>query len=149
MEGEFLEKQEYKRFTRLRYIDDIVFIWTHAENKLKTFLQNLNQFYLNIKFTHESSTKGIPFLDLCVKLSQGKLETYLQIKPTDRHQHLHYSSSHPGHTKRSIVYRQTLSVSRVCSHEANFRKHATKMKSWFFIRWYLKDVTGKEMKNHL
>ena len=74
MEGELLEKDEYKSFTWFQYID-IFFIWTHGENKLKTFLEKLNQFHLNIQFTHESSTKSISFLDLCVKLSQRKLET--------------------------------------------------------------------------
>ena len=82
-------------------MDAIFLICTHGEDKLKTFLENLNQFYPNIKFTHESSKESIPFLDLSVKL-----ETDLQIKPTDRHQYLHYSSSHPGHTNRSIVYSQ-------------------------------------------
>ena len=72
-------------------------------------MENLNQFHPNIKCTHKSSAESIPFLDLLVKLSQGKLETDLHIKPTDRHQYLHYSPSHPGHTKRSIVYDQTLS----------------------------------------
>ena len=84
MEGEYLEKQKYKLFTWLRYIDYIFFIWTHGEDKLKTFLENLNQFYPNIKFTHESSTESITFLDLRVKLSQGKFETDLHIKPRDR-----------------------------------------------------------------
>ena len=77
MEGEFLEKQEHKPFTWLRYIDYMFFISTHGEDKLKTFLGNLNQFHPNINFSHESSTESIPFLDLCVKLSQGKLETDL------------------------------------------------------------------------
>ena len=82
-----------------------------------------------------------------VKLLQGKPETDLHITPTDRHQYLHYSSSHPRHTKRSIVYSQTLSrVSRVCSHEANFRKHTKEIKSWFFRRTYPNDVIEKEMK---
>ena len=109
MEGEFLEKYENKSLIWLRYNVDIFFIWTHGEDKLETFLENLKQFHPNIKFTHESSTESILFLDLRVKLSQGKLETDLHIKPRDRHQYLHYSSSHPGHTKRSIVYEQTLS----------------------------------------
>ena len=82
MKREFLAKQEYKRFTWLRYID-IFFIWTHGEDKLKTFLENLNQSHPNLKCTHESSTESIPFLDLRVKLSQGKLETDVHIKPTD------------------------------------------------------------------
>ena len=121
MKREFLAKQEYKPFTWLRYID-IFFIWTHGEDKLKTFLENLNQSHPNLKCTHESSTESIPFLDLRVKLSQGKLETDVHIKPTDRHQYLHYSSSHPRHTMRSTVYSQTLRVARVCFHEADFRK---------------------------
>ena len=103
MEGELLEKQEYKPFTWLRYIDNIFIICTHGENKLKIFLENLSQFHPNTKFIHKSSTESIPFLDLSVKLSQGKSETDLHIKSTDRHQYLHYSSSHPGHTKGSIV----------------------------------------------
>ena len=45
----------------------------------------------------------IPFLDLNVKLANGRLETDLDIKSTDRHQYLYYMSSHPEHTKRSIV----------------------------------------------
>ena len=111
-----------------------IFFWTHGEDKLKTFLENINQFHLNIKFTHELSTESILFLDLRVKLSQGRLETDLHIKPTDRHQYLPYSFPHPGHTKQSIVYSQILRVARVCSHEENFRKHATDMKSWFLKR---------------
>ena len=146
MEGELLEKQKYKPFTWLRYIDDIFFIWTHGEDKLKTFLENINQFHLNIKFTHESSTESILFLDLRVKLSQGRLETDLHIKPTDRHQYLNYSFPHPGHTKQSIVYSQTLRVARVCSHEENFRKHTTEIKSWFLKRGYPNNVIEKEMK---
>ena len=124
-----MEKQEYKPFTWLRYIDDIFFIWTDGEDESKTFLENLNQFHPNIKFTHESSIESTPFFDVRVKFSKGKLKTDLHIKPTDRHQCLHYSSSHSGHTKRSIVYSQTLRVSIVCSHEADFRKHTTEMKS--------------------
>ena len=108
MEEEFLEKQEYKPFTWLRCIDDIFFIWTHGKDKLKTFLENLNQFYPNVKFAHESSTESIPFLDLRVKLLEGKIENNLHVTPTDKHQYLHYSSFHPGHIKRSIVYGQTL-----------------------------------------
>ena len=146
MEGEFLEKQEYKPFTWLRYKDDVFFISTHGEDKLKTFLKNLNQFDLNIKFTHESSTESVSFIDLSVKLSQGKLETDLHIELTNRQHYAHYSSSHPGHTIRSIVYSQTLRVSRICSHEADFKKHTEEMKSWFLKRGYPNNVIQKEKK---
>ena len=82
MEGEFLEKEEYKRFTSLRYIDSIFFIWTPGEDKLKTFSENLNHFHPNIRFIHESRQRN-PFFNLSGKLSQGKLEADLHIKPAD------------------------------------------------------------------
>ena len=55
MKGEFWEKEKYKPFTWFRYIDDIFFIWTHGEDKLKIFLENVNQFHPNINITHEPS----------------------------------------------------------------------------------------------
>ena len=76
----------------MRYIDDIFFVWTHGEQELERFLKDLNNFTPNLSFTHEASKNCIPFLDLKVKLIDGKLETDLYMKPTDRHQYLHYLS---------------------------------------------------------
>ena len=98
-----------------RYIDNNFFIWTHGEKKLEEFMADFNAFNPNIQFTYESSKKSIAFLDLDVALNNGRLESTAQVKHTDRHQYLHYSSSDPEHTKRSIVFSQTLCVSRICS----------------------------------
>ena len=59
--------------------------------------------------------KNVTFLDLDLKTIDRKIFTDLHIKATDRHQYLHYTSSHPYHTKPSIVYNQALRVSRICS----------------------------------
>ena len=69
----------------------------------------------------------------------------LYIKPTDRHQYLHYSSSHPKRTKRSIVFSQGLRVSRTCSYEKDFRKSTMEVKSWFLKRGYPKSLVEKEL----
>ena len=84
----------------------------------------------NLKFTYDSSKKDKSFLDLKVSLSKDKLSTDLHIKLTDCHQSLHYSSNHPEHTKRSIVYSELLHVSRICSLENNFNRHKSNMKIW-------------------
>ena len=97
-------------------------------------------------FTHEVSKNCIPFLDHKVKLIDCKLETDLYMKPTDRHQYLHYLSSHPEHTKRSIVYSQTLRVNRLCSLENDFNYHKLNMKEWFIKSGYPESVIEKEMK---
>ena len=71
-----------------------------------------------------------------MSLSGNKLSTDLYIKPTDRYQYLHYTSSHPEHTNKSVVYSQALRLSRICSEEKDFEKHIAEMKSWFSQRGY-------------
>ena len=97
-----------------------------GQEKLKVCLEDLNKFQPNLQFTSE---ENVAFLDLKVKLKQGKIETDLHVKSTDRHQYLHYTSSHPEHTKRSIVFSQSLRVGRICSQAKDFRKHTTEMRS--------------------
>ena len=69
----------------------------------------------------------------------------LYIKETDRHQYLHYSSSHPNHTKRSIVFRQALKMKRICSEEEDFKTHIGEMKLWFQKRAYPDKIIDKEL----
>ena len=121
VETEFLETQTDKPFWWVRYIDDIFFTWTHGQEKLKVFLEDLNKFHPNLKFTSVSSEENVAFLDLKVKLKQGKIETDLHVKSTNRHRYLHYTSSHTEHTKLSIVFSQSLRVSRICSQAEDFR----------------------------
>ena len=117
IETKFLRIQSHQPMIWFKYIDDIFFVWTHGEEKLEEFMADFNAFNPNIQFTYESSKKSIAFLDLDVALYNGRLESTVHVKPTDRYQYFHYSSSHPEHTKRSIVFSQTLRVSRICSRE--------------------------------
>ena len=89
------------------------FILNHGENILKNFIMEFNNFNPNIKFTFKFSEASINFLDLNV--SDGKRQTSLFVEPTNRHQYIHCQSSHPKHTKWSLVYSQTLRVSRAYS----------------------------------
>ena len=59
VETEFLETQTDKLFWSVRYIDDIFFIWTHGKEKLKIFLEDLNKFHPNLKFTSDSSEEKL------------------------------------------------------------------------------------------
>ncbi|XP_075779183.1 uncharacterized protein LOC142827423 [Pelodiscus sinensis] len=64
----------------------------------------------------DHSTREIHFLDITVQITNGKLDTTLYRKPTDSYSYLHASSSHPGHTIRSIVYSHALRYNRKCSN---------------------------------
>ena len=85
LETDFLNTQEYLPLVWYRYIDDIFFIWTHGEEKLKFFLDDLNKYHPNINFTHQSNKEYINFLDLTVSLLDNRVSTDLYVKPTDRH----------------------------------------------------------------
>ena len=67
-ETKFLETQILKPLVWLRYIDDILFIWTHGEEKLKKFIENFNSFSHDIKFTYEFDEERISFLGLSLNL---------------------------------------------------------------------------------
>ena len=81
-----------------------------------------------------------------MSLSNGDLSSDLHIKSTDRHQFLHYISSHPYHTKRSSIYSQALRISRICSNKSDFLKHLESMKSWFEVRGYLNKLIEQEIE---
>ena len=109
-------------------------------------MMEFNNFNSNINFTYEFSEAMINFLDLNVKFFNGKLQTSLYVKPTDWHRYLHFQSSHPKYTKMSIVYSQTLRVSRVCSQEEGYKFYCNQMKSWFLKRSYPDHLIDAEMK---
>ena len=92
----------------VRYIDDILFVWTASEKELDDFLERLNNFHPNLKFTHERSREEINFLDITVRFNHGEFITNLYCKPTDGLEYLHFESCHPSHTKFSIIFSQAL-----------------------------------------
>ena len=67
-ETKFLETQILKPLVWFRYIDDILFIWTHGEEKLKKFIENFNSFSHDIKFTYEFDEESISFSGLSFNL---------------------------------------------------------------------------------
>ena len=75
-------------------------------------------------FTYESNKESIMFLDLNFSLSGNKSTKDFHTKSTDKHQYLHYISACAVHTERSIIYSQTLRMSKT-----DFEKHLVDMKS--------------------
>ena len=67
-ETEFLKTQGLQALVWFRYIDDIIFIliFFHSENELSKFLENLNSFKSNLKFTDKISEDNINFLQIYI-----------------------------------------------------------------------------------
>ena len=78
----------------------------------------------------------IPFLDVKIFLENGKIETDLYCKPTDKHQYLLHSSSHPYHTKKSIPYSLALRLRRICSKDEFFDTRSSELERYLTKRGY-------------
>ena len=85
--------------------------------RLEEFTQYLNQNVLQerIIFKLKHDEREIAFLDTTVRLINGYLLTEIYSIPTDAHQYLHASTSHPKHTIKSIPYSVGLRIRRNCS----------------------------------
>ena len=132
--GNFVYSYADKPLYWKRYIDDIFLL---RKDNLTKFITFLNSCHPTIKFTAEISETQVPFLDtLVIKLDDGTLITDLYGKPTDSHNYLHYSSSHPAHCKKSLPHSQFLSIRRICTRNADYSKHVNKLAGYFFDRGY-------------
>ena len=99
-ETEFLKRQELQPFVCFPYTDDTFFIWTDGEEKLTHFLNKINNFHSNLKFTCETSSCTLNFVDLNVSLRDDAIHIDPFIKPTKGHQYLHYISLLTPYTLR-------------------------------------------------
>ena len=91
-----------------RYIDDCIGTASCSRGELDNMANwNVNNFHPAPQFTWEISETSISFLDIIVSINGNRLCS-VSYKPTDSHNYLLYSSSHPNHTKRAIPFSQFL-----------------------------------------
>ena len=120
-----------------RFIDDIFFIWQGTLQSLKQFFLHANAHHKTIKFTFEHSNSSINFLDTIIYIDKKRtLQTTIYRKPTDKNLILHFSSHHPFHIKRNIIYSQIIRYKRIISTKYHLRKELTTLKNIFTARGY-------------
>ena len=82
----------------------------NVKKNLSSFVEDLNKYHPKIKFPHESNKELDNFLDPTVSFQENRLSPDLYIKLTEGSQYLHYSSSHPYPTKKSIAFDRTAPI---------------------------------------
>ena len=107
-------------------------IWTAGPEKLKVFVDYLNNLHSTIKFTCSHSPNNIPFLDVMVSVKDGSIGTDLYTKSTDKHKYLLASSCNPQHTKRAIPF----SLRRICSNPDNYKLRTNELIDYLANRGY-------------
>ena len=150
-----------------RFIDDIFTIWKGTENELLLFLTYMNTFHTTIKFTAEYRNKteqvkvswkeenlcisrrplggmkprSVDFLDTTVWIDDnGKFQTDLYRKETDRITYLLPSSAHPGHITKNIPYSLGYRLLRICSRPEDFQSRKSELISHLKSRGYKEKV---------
>lgn len=83
-------------------------MWTDTEDKLITFLNNLNGAHPKLTFTYNYSYTSVDFLDLTIYKSTNfhftnLLDTKTYKKPLNLYQYLHFSSTHPPNIFKAII----------------------------------------------
>ena len=85
-------------------MDDVISVWNYGKSELKSFLEHLNTYDINLQFTLETETDGkIPYLDVLIIRNVNKLNFTVYRKPTHNNRYLHFKSNHPPQVKRGVV----------------------------------------------
>ena len=103
-----------------RYIDDFVGATSSSREELNQFINSVNSFHPALKYTWEISENSLAFLDIKLSINDNGLSTSVHYKPTDSHNYLLHSSSHPQHVKNAIPFSQFLRLRRLCSDDTDF-----------------------------
>ena len=125
----------------LRYIDDILIMWSGTQTEFQTFLNNCNQLHPTMKFTGECSPNTIHFLDLTLYKGEnfeqkGTLDMKTYTKPTNKQTYVHSSSFHPKGTRKSIILGEAYRFLRTNTHNSDFREQMYKLQKALLIRGY-------------
>ena len=132
-----------------RYIDDILAIFTCTPEELLIFHDWLNTLHNTIKFTMDSNSEGIPFLDTYLSIENNKVRIRPYTKKTDTKQYIQPSSCHPPHIIRSIPYSQALRLKRICTHPSDLNRELINMFGYFRNREYPQELISKQFRKAL
>ena len=134
----------------LRYIDDMFILFRGSLKKLNAFIEHANTFHNSIKFTFEYSKTTVNFLDVQVtKDKYHKLQTSIYRKPTKKNLLLKFSSFHPFHIFRNLVYNQSLRLCTIISTRYQLSTELNNLKQIFLARGYPERLIDTQIKKAL
>ena len=109
----FEEYQGRKPALYKQYIDDVLGASSDTRQDLENFIHFCSTYHPALKYTFEISESSVPFLDLCVSISNKRVATTIHYKATDTHNYLEYTSSHPTHCRNAIPFNSSVCVGSV------------------------------------
>ena len=97
-------------------MDDVISIWNYGEEELKGFLEHLNFWGGDLKFTIElEEDNKLPFLDVLLLKNENSLDFKIYRKPTNNNRFLSFFSGHARQVKIGLIISLTDRIFRICS----------------------------------
>ena len=143
MESRQLSESPESPICYRRYIDDILFMWTHGQAKLKEFANRFNTQHERIKFTYETSelTGRIDYMDVTIAIdTTGNMSFQLYQKPCSSGLLIDYYSAVPRHVKLSVAKSQFLRAKRLSSDVTSCMAGEEKIHHQLLINHYPEHV---------
>ena len=132
-----------------RFIDDKLAAFLGSKNQAEEFVTWMNSLLPGLHFTFEWSDKSIKFLNVELLVTPDGLETNMFVKPTNPQLYLHYTSAHPPHVFRAIIYGQALNVKMICSKQDFVQQHFYNLRNKFEERGYPTELIDSELNRAL
>ena len=115
---------------RLRFLDDLWFLWLGSGRQFDIFLESLNKIGSEFGITFKGKIgKKVNFLDVTTEIKGTKIETSMFIKPTDAKCFLNRKSNHSNHIFQAIPFsqfRRAAVISSQLDDKNNAIDHITK-----------------------
>ena len=97
-------------------MDDIISVWNYGVEELKSFLEHLNFWGGDLKFTRESKENNkLSFLDVLLLKNENSLDFKIYRKPTNNNRFLSFFSGHARQVKIGLIISLTDRIFRICS----------------------------------
>jgi hypothetical protein len=146
----FLSQTKDQPILISRYIDDIFIIWPKTQDHNK-FLNSLNNYHPNIKFSYTISETSVNFLDLTIYKPSNFEQTNLLYtrtfqKPINIFQYLHFTSAHPKSIFKGIIIGETIRYVRTNTTLNDFNVAINLFKTRLQKRGYPLQYINKHIK---
>ncbi|OCT80875.1 hypothetical protein XELAEV_18027687mg [Xenopus laevis] len=119
-----------------RFVDDILVIWDGPVKRFEEMIQVANEAHPTIKFTTEIGGHSINFLDVTLKFEDGRINTGLYRKSTDKNNILHASSYHTHNVIKAIPKGEFIRARIISSKAEDYKLAANNLKERFIKRGY-------------
>ena len=137
----FAEYEHSTPMLYMRYIDDIVGAASCPEKELQFFIDHVTNFNSSIKYTYAISNNTVTFLYLQLTIDSNHIKSCVHLKPTDSHNYLLFSSSHPPSYNDSIPFSQILRSKRCYFDKDDVITNSNQVANHFFVRQCPRHIT--------